>query len=122
MSTGIVEELGSVVVLDGLANSVRLTVRGPKVVSDAAHRDSIAVNGCCLTVVSSDEETFRVVVMADSLDKTSLGALVPGSRDNLKADIVANDVGRHLGGQLSTIVGRHLGASSLQCDHLKEIT
>ncbi len=97
MFTGIVEELGEVVALDPLTDSVRLTVRGPMVVSDARHGDSIAVNGCCLTVVEWGDDAFTVDVMAESLDKTSLGALAPGSRVNLERAVTA---GSRLGGHI----------------------
>ncbi len=97
MFTGIVEELGEVVAISPLDDSIRLTVRGPRVVSDAGHGDSIAVNGCCLTVVTSDDEQFTVDVMAESLDKTSLGALAPGSRVNLERAVPAH---ARLGGHI----------------------
>ncbi|MDQ3628710.1 MAG: riboflavin synthase [Actinomycetota bacterium] len=90
MFTGIVEELGEVVGLDRRADSARLTVRGPVVVSDATHGASIAVNGCCLTVVAHDEDSFRADVMAETLDKTSLGALRPGSPVNLERAVRAD--------------------------------
>ena len=51
MFTGIIEELGSVEAIEDQGDAVRLSVRGPLVVSDAGDGDSIAVNGCCLTVV-----------------------------------------------------------------------
>lgn len=97
MFTGIVEELGEVVALELLGSSARLTVRGPKVVSDAALGDSIAVNGCCLTVVEQTSETFAVDVMAESLDKTSLGGLREGSRVNLERAVMAHS---RLGGHI----------------------
>jgi len=97
MFTGIVEELGEVVAIKPRGDSVRLSVRGPKVVSDAGHGDSIAVNGCCLTVVTWDAEQFGVDVMAESLDKTSLGALRPGSRVNLERAVTAH---ARLGGHI----------------------
>src|SRR5262245_54343459 len=97
MFTGIVEELGQVVELERLSDSVRLTVRGPRVVEDAGHGDSISVNGCCLTVVTWDAESFTVDVMAESLDKTSLGALSTGSRVNLERAVTAQD---RLGGHI----------------------
>jgi riboflavin synthase len=84
MFTGIVEELGVVEVLVDQGDSVRLTVRGPHVTLDAALGDSIAVNGCCLTVAERDQETFTADVMRETLDKTSLGALAPGDRVNLE--------------------------------------
>jgi riboflavin synthase len=76
---------------------VRLVVRGPLVVSDAGHGDSIAVNGCCLTVTERDESTFAVDVMAETLDKTSIGSLRPGSPVNLERALPAQ--GR-LGGHI----------------------
>jgi len=111
MFTGIVEELGEVVALDRLSDSVRLTVRGPRVVEDAGHGDSISVNGCCLTVVTCGTDMFTVDVMAESLDKTSLGALSAGSRVNLERAVTAH---ARLGGHIvqghvdgvGTILGR----------------
>lgn len=97
MFTGLIEELGAVVALDHLGDSARLTVRGPKVVSDAAAGDSIAVNGCCLTVVERTPEAFTADVMAESLDKTSLGDLRVGSQVNLERAVTPH--GR-LGGHL----------------------
>lgn len=84
MFTGIVEELGEVVALTDLGDSVRLSVRGPRVVADAAHGDSIAVNGVCLTVVDTDGAVFAADVMRETLARSSLGALVPGDRVNLE--------------------------------------
>ncbi|MBB6121475.1 riboflavin synthase [Nocardiopsis algeriensis] len=87
MFTGIVEELGEVVSLEpaGTAGeAVLLTVRGPLVSSDAGHGDSIAVNGVCLTVVGRGEGTFTADVMKESLDRSSLGSLAPGSPVNLE--------------------------------------
>jgi riboflavin synthase len=84
MFTGIVEELGVVEALVDQGDAVRLTVRGPHVTLDAGLGDSIAVNGCCLTVAERDQETFTADVMRETLDKTSLGALASGDRVNLE--------------------------------------
>ncbi len=89
MFTGIVEELGEVVRLDTAADSARLTVRGPLVTADATHGASIAVNGICLTVTEHDEATFTVDVMAETLARTSLGALQEGDRVNLERAMAA---------------------------------
>jgi riboflavin synthase len=97
MFTGIVEEVGEVVALDAVGDGARLTVRGPRAVSDAAPGDSIAVNGCCLTVTDCDEASFTVDVVRESLDRTSLGRLGPGSGVNLERALRAD--GR-LGGHL----------------------
>ena len=84
MFTGIVEELGEVVSVDDLGDSVRLSVRADRVTADAEHGDSIAVNGCCLTVVDNHGVVFTADVMKESLDKTSIGTLGVGSRVNLE--------------------------------------
>jgi riboflavin synthase len=87
MFTGIVEELGEVVALDREGDSARLTVRGPVVVSDAVHGASIAVNGVCLTVVDVKDEAFTVDVMKETLDRSSLAGLTPGSPVNLERPV-----------------------------------
>jgi len=84
MFTGIVEELGTVVGLEEQSDAVRLTVEGHLAATDAALGDSIAVNGCCLTVATLGDDTFTADVMKMTLDKTSLGALAVGHRVNLE--------------------------------------
>jgi riboflavin synthase len=90
MFTGIVEELGQVVQLEPGTDSARLTVAGPLVTSDAVHGASIAVNGVCLTVVEHDSGTFTVDVMAETLDRSSLGDLRAGDRVNLERAMAAS--------------------------------
>jgi riboflavin synthase len=97
MFTGIVEELGDVAAIERLGDSVRLTVRGKTVTSDASHGDSIAVNGCCLTVVDVDGDAFSADVRQESLDRTSLGGLDVGSPVNLERAVTAHT---RLGGHL----------------------
>jgi riboflavin synthase len=90
MFTGIVEERGTVVDLqvnDADTGSARLTVRGPKVTSDAGHGDSIAVSGVCLTVVDRAADTFTVDVMAETLKRSTIGALNPGDEVNLERSV-----------------------------------
>jgi riboflavin synthase len=97
MFTGIVEELGVIEGLEEQTDAIRLTVRGPHVVTDARLGDSISVNGCCLTVAERDGETFTADVMRETLDKTSLGALEPGSKVNLERAVTATT---RLGGHI----------------------
>jgi len=97
MFTGIVEELGEVVAVEPLADASRLTVRGPLVTSDAGHGDSISVNGVCLTVVANDGGAFTADVMSETLKRSSLGALVPGSPVNLERAVRVSD---RLGGHV----------------------
>ena len=84
MFTGIVEELGNVAAVSHGALSAVLTIRGEAVLTDAAPGESIAVNGVCLTVVERSTTTFSVDVMAETLRRTSLGALEVGDVVNLE--------------------------------------
>ncbi|WP_441247510.1 riboflavin synthase [Kitasatospora sp. McL0602] len=103
MFTGIIEELGEVVSIEEIGESSRIRLRGPLVCSDARHGDSIAVNGVCLTVLDSADQLarqsgeFSADVMAETLHRSSLGALAPGSRVNLER---AMALGARLGGHL----------------------
>ena len=97
MYTGIVEELGEVVNVEHLADAARLIVRGPRVTADIAHGNSIAVNGVCLTVTGTAAGTFTADVMAETLNRSSLGALEPGSPVNLERSL---RVGDRLGGHM----------------------
>jgi riboflavin synthase len=82
--TGIVEELGEVVGLERAGDSARLTVRGPVVSGDATRGDSIAINGVCLTVTGMASGEFTADVMGETLERSSLGSLVPGATVNLE--------------------------------------
>lgn len=85
MFTGIVEELGTLESVETVGDSARLRIRGPLVTSDAGHGDSISVNGVCLTVTEfTTGEGFDADVMAETLDRTALGALSPGDPVNLE--------------------------------------
>ncbi|MET4924974.1 riboflavin synthase [Streptomyces sp. PSRA5] len=97
MFTGIVEELGEVTAVENLGDSSRFRLRGPAVTEGAKHGDSIAVNGVCLTVVDLADGEFTADVMAETLGRSSLGALVPGSRVNLERPMA---VGGRLGGHI----------------------
>ncbi|AZQ70719.1 riboflavin synthase [Streptomyces luteoverticillatus] len=97
MFTGIVEELGEVVAVEELGDSSRFRLRGPLVTEGAKHGDSIAVNGVCLTVVDTADGEFTADVMAETLKRSSLGALSTGSRVNLERPMA---LGGRLGGHL----------------------
>ncbi|MEV0441418.1 riboflavin synthase [Streptomyces spectabilis] len=97
MFTGIVEELGEVTAVETLADASRFRLRGPVVTDGAKHGDSIAVNGVCLTVVDHEGDEFTADVMAETLNRSSLGALAPGSKVNLERPTA---VGARLGGHI----------------------
>ncbi|WP_353941293.1 riboflavin synthase [Streptomyces sp. HUAS MG91] len=90
MFTGIVEELGEITAVEMLDDACRFRVRGPVVTEGAQHGDSIAVNGVCLTVVEHGDGEFTADVMAETLKRSSLGALAVGSRVNLERPMVAD--------------------------------
>jgi riboflavin synthase len=97
MFTGIVEELGEIVAVELGADSAVMRVHGPVVTSDATPGASIAVNGVCLTVVEHDGQNFSVDVMAETLNRSSLGALRPGDVVNLeRAMAAASRFGGHI--------------------------
>lgn len=110
MFTGIVEQTGTVTEIVTLPDdAARLTIEGTKVVSDAKKGDSISVNGVCLTVTEFDSQNFTADVMKETLDRTNVGALTPGSKVNLER---AMQVGDRLGGH---IVSGHIdGVGELQ--------
>jgi riboflavin synthase len=95
--TGIVEELGEVTAVETLGDASRFRLRGPLVTEGAKHGDSIAVNGVCLTVVETADGEFTADVMAETLHRSSLGALTTGSRVNLERPMA---VGDRLGGHI----------------------
>ncbi|WP_326788964.1 riboflavin synthase [Streptomyces sp. NBC_00151] len=97
MFTGIVEELGEVTAVEILDDASRFRLRGPVVTQGAQHGDSIAVNGVCLTVVEHEGDEFTADVMAETLNRSSLGALTVGSRVNLERPMA---VGDRLGGHI----------------------
>ena len=97
MFTGIVEEIGAVTAVESSGDGVRLTVRAPVAVSDAAHGDSISVGGVCLTVVDQGEDWFTADVMRQTLDMSTLAGVSPGLAVNLeRATAVHGRLGGHI--------------------------
>ncbi|UDY25305.1 riboflavin synthase [Nocardioides sp. Kera G14] len=84
MFTGIIEELGSVAGIEDQGDAIRLTIAATTVLEEVALGDSIAVNGCCLTVTRFDDTTWTADVMQETLDKTSLAGSVVGTQVNLE--------------------------------------
>lgn len=90
MFTGIVEEVGRVQSISKGAHSAVLRIAASLVLSDVNVGDSIATNGVCLTVTSFDSQSFSADVMHETLNRSSLGALKPGSKVNLERAMSAN--------------------------------
>lgn len=90
MFTGLVEAVGTVVSLETKGGQARLTLELP-FAPELKHGDSVAVNGCCLTVVELTEETAAFDLLAQTLRVTSLGGLTVTSRVNLERAMMAGD-------------------------------
>ncbi len=97
MFTGIVEEVGTVVVREDQADSAVLQIRAQRVLEDVALGDSIAVNGVCLTVTEVSDGVWSTDVMAETLRRSSLGAAVAGQPVNLERAVTPQT---RLGGHL----------------------
>lgn len=97
MFTGLVEELGVVRSVDPVGDGVRIRIAARTVVEDAEIGSSIAVNGCCLTVVELDPEGFAADAVPETLRRTALGTLGPGAPVNLERSLAAGDrMGGHI--------------------------
>lgn len=90
MFTGIVEEMGTVKRLTQSPTRCELTLCASKVLDDTQIGDSIAVNGVCLTVIAMDDGGFTADVMPETLRRSNLGHLRPGSMVNLERAMAAN--------------------------------
>lgn len=97
MFTGIIEEIGYVKRINQQSRSAQIEIKADKVLGDVAVGDSIAVNGVCLTVVTFDSQHFTADVMPETVSKTNLRELKPGSPVNLER---ALKLGGRLGGHI----------------------
>jgi riboflavin synthase len=113
MFSGIVEELGQVAE-NAIETRGRLRVGAREVVRDVTVGDSIAVNGCCLTVVAADTHGFTADVMPETARRTNLGILEAGDPVNLEAALAYGDrVGGHM-------VTGHVDAVGTVCESREE--
>jgi riboflavin synthase len=109
--TGIVEEVGTLVVREDQSDAAVLQIRAERVLQDVALGDSIAVNGVCLTVTAVDGGVWSTDVMAETLSRSSLGSVTAGAPVNLERAVTPHT---RLGGHMmqghvdgmGTIVGR----------------
>jgi riboflavin synthase len=97
MFTGLIEEVGEITAVTPTDNSLRLTVKGPKVVADAGHGDSICVSGVCLTVIEKTADSFTADVMGQTLAMSTLDGVTAGRKVNLER---AAELGSRLGGHI----------------------
>ena len=90
MFTGIIEELGTIDRVERGSESAVLHIHCHDVLEGTKIGDSIAVNGVCLTVTSMGADCYTADVMAETLDRSSLGRLQKGSRVNLERAMPAD--------------------------------
>jgi len=109
--TGIVEEVGTLVVREDQSDAAVLRISADRVLTDVALGDSIAVNGVCLTVTDVTDGVWSTDVMAETLSRSSLGSVTAGARVNLERAVTPHT---RLGGHMmqghvdgmGSIVGR----------------
>lgn len=97
MFTGIIETQGTIVALDKGPDSARLRIESPLVLQGTLTGDSIAVDGCCLTVTGHDGTQWAANLMLPTLQATTFGGLTPGARVNVERAVRA---GGRLGGHI----------------------
>lgn len=90
MFTGIIEETGTIQAVKKGVHSSVLTIQAREILKGTNIGDSIAVNGVCLTVTTSDSSTFTADVMHETLERSSLGRLTSGSHVNLERAMAAD--------------------------------
>ena len=90
MFTGLVEEKG--ILSDKLptGDGFQFTIKAKKIMDDLEIGSSIAVNGCCLTVVKKTDDSFSVDTIEETLKKTNLGVLKQGEKVNLERPLRAD--------------------------------
>lgn len=90
MFTGLVEEKGILKEKIPTGDGFQFEIQAEKVLDDLTIGSSIAVNGCCLTVVKRTEKTFSVDTIEETLNKTNLGVLKQGEKVNLERPLKAD--------------------------------
>ena len=108
MFTGIIEHLGTIETLALDGNGGRITVRAPSLAASLAVSGSVAVNGCCLTVVACNKKSFSADLSAETLNKTTFASLKEGDRVNLEQPLTA---GKEFGGHF--VLGHIDGTGSV---------
>ena len=97
MFTGIIEELGSVRSVEERGENARIVIEAHLVTDGTNHGDSIAVNGVCLTALDVKPDSFAADVSKETLLRSTLGGLTPGSAVNLERAVTpATRLGGHI--------------------------
>ena len=114
MFTGIIEELGKVTSIEERGTNVRVVIEAQLVTEDIHEGDSIAVNGVCLTALDVNESSFAADVSRETLNRSTLGRLEPGSPVNLERSVTpVTRLGGHLVQGHVDARGKFLSANDL---------
>jgi riboflavin synthase len=114
MFTGIIEELGRVRSVEQRGENARLVIEARLVTEDIHEGDSIAVNGVCLTALDVNNGSFAADVSRETLDRSTLGRLGPGTPVNLERSVTPiTRLGGHLVQGHVDARGKFLGATDL---------
>jgi riboflavin synthase len=97
MFTGIIEQTGTLLSLENRGGVRRITVEAPGLAGQLREGDSLGVSGVCLTALDVNPTLFHADLAQETLDCTSLGALLPGAKVNLELPTAA---GSPLGGHI----------------------
>ena len=97
MFTGIIEELGRVRSIEQRGENAYIVIEARVVTEGTNHGDSIAVNGVCLTALDIHDDSFAADVSRETLLRSTLGNLKPGTRVNLERSVTpATRLGGHI--------------------------
>ena len=96
MFTGLIEETGRLLAVQAQAGSNQLQIAAPRLAGKTEIGDSVAVNGCCLTIASRQERELTFDLLGETLHRTNLKTVLPGSLVNLERALAANGrIGGH---------------------------
>lgn len=109
MFTGLVEEMGSIHSITPFDGGVAFTVTAQKVFDDLKVDDSIAINGCCQTVIGIEKQQFTVQSIKETLEKTNFNTLTEGTVVNLERAMLPT---QRLGGHF---VQGHINGTATVC-------
>src|SRR5438477_12981588 len=102
MFTGLIEEVGSVLWIRASDRGTQLQIAAPRIAKEIRTGDSVAVNGCCLTVSAHRGEQLTFDLLEETLDRTNLKGLRRDSPVNLERELIA---GEPMGGHF--VQGKH---------------
>jgi len=105
MFTGLVEEVGIIEASSNIGGGRKLKVKANIVLQNTKIDDSIAINGCCQTVISINKDCFEVIAIEETLRKTTLGTFKRGDKVNLERAIAVGDRlgGHYVQGHIDTV-------------------